>query len=261
MPLHTAAGRAARPATDSLRRLLPAAALAVLLLGGTVDTVASGASSTAARFEGTTILMTAEAELELANDEALAQFYIELQDGELARAQSQVNQKMAEAVAQLKRADPKAVVETTGYSSYPVYQPGTQRKLVGWRVRQSVSLQTTDLAALPRAVAVAQERLALGGIDFRLSRAAREKVEGALIERAIAQLNARIAAAARALGVTADRIRLEEVNFGVAPPAVPMARMRAEMMAASPAVEQPQFDAGRSLQRLTVTGKARLLPP
>jgi hypothetical protein len=38
--------------------------------------------------------------------------------------------------------------------------------------------------------------------------------------------------------------------------------MRADMMAsAAPPVEEPQFDAGRSLQQMTVTGRARLLPP
>jgi predicted secreted protein len=213
------------------------------------------------RGEGTVLQMTGTAELEVANDEAVAQFYYEVQDADLARAQSQVNQRVAEAVAQLKRADPKALVETAGYSSYPVYQPGAQRKLVGWRVRQSVSLRTTELATLPRAVAAAQAQLALGGIDFRLSRAAREKVEAELIERALANLKGKVAVAARALGVPPERTRLEEVNFGFAAPPVPLApRMRAEMMA-SAAVEEPQLDAGRSLQQLTVTGKARLLPP
>jgi uncharacterized protein len=172
--------------------------------------------------EGTELLMTGTAEVEVANDEALAQFYLELQEADLSRAQSLVNQRVAEAVALLKRSDPKAIVETAGYSSYPVYQPGTQRKLVGWRIRQSVSLRTTDLAALPRAVAAAQQHLALGGIDFRLSRAAREKVETELIERAIANLQAKVAAAARALAVPAERVRLEELNFGVAPTPVPV---------------------------------------
>jgi predicted secreted protein len=167
---------------------------------------------------------------------------------------------VADGVAQLKRADPKASVETAGYTSYPVYQPGSQRKLIGWRVRQAVSLRTSDLAALPRTVAAGQQHLALAGIEFRLSRAARSRVEAALIEQAIANLNDKVAAAARALNVPTARVRLEELNFGVAPP--PMPRMRAEAMAgAAPPVEEPQFDAGRSLQQLTVTGKARLLPP
>jgi predicted secreted protein len=232
--------------------------LSLAFAAGAVDAQQVGST----RAEGTLVLMTGSAEIELVNDEALAQFFLELQDADLQRAQSQVNQRVAEAVAQLKRADPKALVETAGYTSYPIYQPGTQRKLVGWRVRQGVSLRTNDLAALPRAVAAGQQHLALGGIDFRVSRTAREKVEADLIERAIANLNGRVAAAARALNVPAERVRLEELNFGVAPPPVPLPRMRGEVMAsASPPVEEPQFDAGRSLQQLTVTGKARLLPP
>jgi len=214
----------------------------------------------AQRGEGTLLLMTGSAAVEIENDEALAQLFFEAQEAELPRAQSLVNQRVADGVAQLKRGDPRGLVETAGYTTYPVYQPGTQRKLIGWRVRQNVSLRTGDLAALPRAVAAAQPYLALAGIDFRLSRAARTKVEAELIEQAIANLNDKAAAAARALKVPPERIRLEELNFGVAPP--PMPRMRAEMMASSaPPVEEPQFDAGRSLQQMTVTGRARLLPP
>ena len=221
------------------------------------------AQPSAARIEGTALLLTGTAELEVANDEALANFYLEQQDADLARAQSLVNEKVAQAIAQLKRADPSGSVESAGYSSYPIYQPGAQRKLVGWRIRQSISLRTTDLAALPRAVAAAQQVLALGGIDFRLSRAAREKVESELIALAIANLNTKIAAAARALNVPADAVRLEELNFGVmpAPPAPLPARARAEMMMSAPQVEEPRFEAGRSLQQLTVTAKARLPAP
>lgn len=215
-----------------------------------------------AKGEGTVILMAGSAELEVANDEAAAQFFVEAQDPELARAQAQVNQRLAEGVAQLKRADPKAIVETASYTTYPVYQPGTQRKLVGWRVRQGVSLRTTDLPALPRAVAAGQQHLALGSIDFRLSRAARMKVEAELIEQAIAQFNSKVAVAARALNVPTERVRLEELNFGVAPPPIPIAmRVRSEVMASDGTIPEPQLDAGRSLQQLTVNGKVRLLPP
>jgi predicted secreted protein len=240
----------------------PKAIAAVALLAAALASAPAQAQAQAPASpgEGTLLLMTGSATVELDNDEAVAQFFFEAQEPDLPRAQSLVNQRVADGVAQLKRADPKALVETAGYTSYPVYQPGTQRKLVGWRVRQQVSLRTSDLAALPRAVAAAQPYLALAGIDFRLSRAARTRIEAELIEQAIANLNDKVAAAARALKVPAERVRLEELNFGVAPPPVP--RMRAEMMAsAAPPVEEPQFDAGRSLQQMTVTGRARLLPP
>lgn len=241
----------------STRHRFIACGLAIALGAGAV-----AAQPVSARPEGTVVLMNGTAELEVANDEALAQFFFEIQDSDLARAQAQVNQRVAEAVAQLRRADPGALLETTGYSSLPLYPPGGQRKASGWRVRQGISLRTTDLAALPRTVAAAQQSLALGGIDFRLSRAARTKVESDLIAQAIANLNDKIAAAARALGVAAERVRLEELNFGVAAPFPIAPRMRAEMMAidAAPPAE-PQLDAGRSLQQLTVTGRARLLPP
>lgn len=234
---------------------------AAALLAGTLASAALAASPEK-RGEGTAVLMTGSAEVEVANDEAVAQFYLEVQDADLQKAQSQVNQRVAEGVAQLKRADPKAQIETSGYSSYPVYTAGTQRKLVGWRVRQSVSLRTSELASLPRTVQAGQQVLALGGIDFRLARATRARVEAELIEQAIENVNAKVQRAARALNVPPDRVRLEELNFGVTPTAISIApRMRMESMAASAPVEEPQFDAGRTMQQLTVTARARLLPP
>ena len=208
---------------------------------------------------GTLVLMTGAAEVELANDEAVASFFYEAQDADLTRVQNQVNQRVGDGMAALKRADPKAQIETSGYSTYPVYSSGSNRAITGWRVRQGVSVRTDSLAALPKTVAAAQPFLALGGIDFRLSKSAREKVEAQLIQLAIANLNARFNAAGQSMGVPPNRIRVEEINFGVreAGPPQPM-MMRATM--ASDAVTPPAFEAGRSIERMTVTGKARFLP-
>ena len=207
---------------------------------------------------GTLVLMTGAAEVELANDEAVASFFYEAQDADLTRAQSLVNQRVGDGTAALKRADPKAQIETSGYTSYPVYSSGSNRAITGWRVRQGVTLKTENLAALPKTVAAAQPSLALGGIDFRLSKAARDKVESQLIQMAIANLNSRFAAAAQSMNVPPNRIRVEEVNFGVREEGPPRPMMRA--MSASEATPAPAFESGRSIERLTVTGKARLLP-
>lgn len=214
----------------------------------------------APRPDGTVLLMTGAAELEIPNDEALASFFYEAQDADLSKAQGLVNQRVADGTAALKRADPKGHVETTGYSSYPVYSSGSQRAIVGWRVRQGVTLRTDNLAALPRTVASVQALLALGGIDFRLSRAARDKVDAQLIQAATANLNARLASAAAALGATPARLRLEEINFGVREGPQPLAMRQAPMLASEASPPPPAFEAGRSVERLTVSGKARLLP-
>lgn len=232
-------------------RTLAACALIVPALGL--------AQVTPARGEATLVLMTATAQIEAANDEAVVHFFAEVQDADLTRAQSQVNQRLAEASAQLQRADPRALLETAGYASHPIYSRDSGRRIIAWRVRQALTLRTTELAALPKAVAAGQQHLAVGGIDFRLSRAAREKVDGELIRQAIANLNARIDAAARALEVPKARVRIDELNFGTGfdrPEIVPMARALAQ---GAEAVVEPHFDAGRSTQQLALTAKIRFL--
>jgi uncharacterized protein len=209
---------------------------------------------------GTLLLMTGTAEIEVPNDEAVANFFYEAQDVDLTKAQGLVNQRVGDGTAALKRADPKAQVETSGYSSYPVYSSGSGRSIVGWRVRQGVSLRTENLVALPRTVSAVQSYLALGGIDFRLSKAAREKVDTQLIQLATANLNARLAVAAGALGGTPARVRIEEVNFGVREGGPQPVMLRQAPMMASDAATPPSLESGRSTERLVVSGKARLLP-
>ena len=209
---------------------------------------------------GTLVVMNGSAEIELPNDEAVASFFYEVQDADLTKAQALVNQRVGDGTAALKRADPKALIETSGYGSYPVYSGGSNRTIVGWRVRQGVTLRTANLVGLPKTVAAAQSYLSVGGVDFRLSKAAREKVDAQLIEQAIANLSARIAAAAQALGVPPARVRLEEVNFGVREGGpIPIGAARMATMS-SDAVPPPTFESGRSSERMTVSGKARLLP-
>jgi len=228
-------------------------ALSLLALPVSAQPVAAPANP------GTLVVMTGSAEVELPNDEALASFFFEAQDADLAKAQALVNQRVGDGTTALKRADPKAQVETSGYGSYPVYGSGN-RNIVGWRVRQGVTLRTDSLASLPKTVAAAQSLLSLGGIDFRLSRAARERVESQLIQQAIANFNARVAAAAQALGVPSNRVRIEELNFGGREGGpIPVAAARMSAMA-SDAVPVPTLESGRSTERLTVSGKARLLP-
>lgn len=242
---------------QSLARWIAAAALCAPLLVHGQTTPAP----TPTRADGTLLVMTGSAEIEVPNDEAVAEFYLELQDADLARAQSLVNQRVAEGIAQLKKGDAKAQIETGGYSSYPVYARDAAKKVVGWRVRQSVTLRTSDLSALARTVAGAQQQLALGGMDFRLSRAARERVEADLIQRAIANLNSRVAAAAQALDVPKARIKTEELNFAGGserPPIMPLTARA--MVKSADSVAEPQFEAGRTLQQLSVVARVRFTP-
>ena len=241
-------------------RRLAAAASAVLAAAG-----AAAADSNLAppRFAGTELTIGGHAEVEVVNDEATASLYAEQQDADQARAQSLVNQRVADGIAALKRADPKAHLESAWYGTYPVYGGANGNgRVIAWRVRQAVTLRTSNLADLPRTIAAGQAVLALENLQFGLSRAARARTDTELVQRAIADANARIAAAAQALGVPAERIRLEALDFGGRPvgrPIMPMMRAAAAP-AAREAVAEPAFEAGSSTQQLDVSARARLLP-
>jgi predicted secreted protein len=248
-----------------LRWQLVRAGWGVLLVGWAAGVPAAGRvpvlpPAAEARFVGPLLLITGTAEVESTNDEAVATFYLEVQDADPARVQSQLNQKVAEGVAALKRADPKGEVESSGYSSTPIYAQGA-RRIVGWRARQAVTLRTGELTTLSRTVAGAQQAMALGGIDFRLSRAAREKTEAELIQRAILNLNARVAAVAQALGVPPARVRIEELNFGAVGGGGPVPIAMMARAQAQEAVAEPVLEAGKSTQQMTVTARVRLLAP
>lgn len=236
--------------------------LAGLALAATAFGAAAQAPGPAARAEGTVVVMPGMAQLQLPNDEALASFYYEVQDADARKAQTQVNARVAEGIAALKRADPGAQVESAGYQSYPVYtQPsGVAPRISGWRVRQTVNLRTTDLERLASTVQAGQGVMALGSLQFQLSRAAREKAEAQLIERAVANVQARIAAAAKALGVPPERVRIEELSFGrrdeFSPPQPMMMRAAMADGAAAPPVLEP----GQSTESLPVTARVRFLP-
>lgn len=221
--------------------------------------------------EGTLVVMTGSAEMEVDNDEAVANFYLELQDADLSKAQSLVNQRVAQGIAAIKKVDAKAQLETSGYGAYPVYAPtpvstkNNARNIVGWRVRQGVTLQSTDLTLLPKVINAAQQHLALGDVQFRLSRASREKHETELIGRALANFNAKVAAAAQALAVPAQKVRIEDLNFGgrlhEGPPIVAYARAKIASDVAANEMAQVSLESGRSTLQQNVEGRVRMLLP
>lgn len=242
-----------------MKRLLITAILATSAFGAMAQP-----APVAPRGEGTVVVMPGTAELELANDEAVVSFYAEVQDADLARAQSLVNRRVSEGTALLKRADSAATVESAGYQTYPVYvyPKDSAPKLSGWRVRQTVVLRTAQLAALGSTVQAAQAQLALGGVQFKLSRPAREKAEALLIERAVANVNARVAAAAGALKVPAARVRIEELSFAPRAEAgpAPVFAVRAAPAPVADAVAMPSFEPGQTTESLGVTARVRFLP-
>jgi uncharacterized protein YggE len=218
---------------------------------------------------GTLVIIPAFGEVKQPNDEAHATLMVEEHDKDKAAAASRVNQKMKQGVEILKKADPLAALKTRGYYTYPVYSDdqarpaGRARVPVSWRVGQYLELTTTNLGALPKTVAAAQQVLALSSLHFGLTDVTSRKLDEKRIEASYRNLTERIAAIAKAMGRNPADAVLETVDFegtGAYAPQqeayAPKAAMRAAAMDAVP-VEEPSFEPGESTSSLRIVGKVR----
>lgn len=244
--------------------------LAAVFLLAASAAYAQTASQPAVQTAGALVVMPAFGEVRHANDEARATLMIEEQDKDKSAAASRVNQKMRQGTEILRKEDPQAVLRTRGYYTYPVYsdqpvqprQGAAGRQPVGWRVGQYLEMTTTNLDALPRAVAAAQSVLALNSLHFGLSDATNRKLEEQRIAAAYGNLNERIAAIAKAMGRSPADAAIEAIDFeasgAYAPEALSSAKaMRGATAMAAPQVEEPSFEPGETTLGMRVVGKVR----
>jgi len=219
---------------------------------------------------GTVVTVSVVGEVRHPNDEARATFMLEEQDRDKAAAASRANQKMAQGMQLLRRADPQAVLKTRGYYTYPVYadeqaqprQQGKARQPAGWRVGQYLDVTTRDLRGLPATVAAAQSVLALSELRFGLTQDASKKLEEALIAATYRNLQERIAAIAKAMERNVSDALLDSIDLdgGAVYPAQHASfgakTMRGAARDGAP-VEEPSFEAGDTALNLRALGKLR----
>ncbi len=226
---------------------------------------------------GTIVVVPANGEISVPNDQARVTLQVEEQDKDKAAAASRVNQKMKQGIDLLKRQDPQAALKSYGYYTYAVYadplpvtaqqprQPGKPRPVVGWRVGQYLEMTTQNLAALPRTVATAQGLMSLNGLQFGLSPAAAKKLDAALVDATYKNLEERVGFIANAMHRAPSDAVLDTVDFEgsgnyAAPAAAPMAKMammRSDMAQESVQVAEPSFEPGESTLNMRLVGKVR----
>lgn len=220
---------------------------------------------------GTLVVVPAYGEVRHANDQVVATLAIEEQDKDKAAAASRVNQKMNKGMAIVKKEDPQAVLKTQGYYTYPIYPedrppPGAQARTrvpTAWRVGQYLQVTTSNLAALPKTIAGAQNVLTLNGLQFGLTPDTTRKLDEQRIAATYRNLNERIGSIAAAMGRNVADAVLDTVDFEGSGnyaqreggPAAPMA-MRS-MMKDSAQVEEPSFEPGETTLEMRLVGKVR----
>ncbi len=197
------------------------------------------------------ISLQAMASAEVENDILEATLSVHREGSNPSLLSEEVNSTIQWAIGEAKKVS-GVTVQTLGYQTNPVYQ---QQRLSAWRVRQSLRLESRDIAKLSQLIGKLQERLAVGRVGYRISTQRRNNVEESLITEAITLFQQRAELVAKQMGRSRYRVVQMSIDTGGAP-MQPM--MRAEMSAMADARISPNFEVGAQTVRVSIHGTIEL---
>jgi predicted secreted protein len=202
------------------------------------------------------VRLSASAERQVDTDTLVAVVYKEHQSTLQATAADEVNRAVTWAIERARAAG--VTVQTHSYRTQPIYQ---KQHIQGWRVHQSVRLESTDSAALAALLGDLQQRLSIQSLHNTLSVQARDRAEDSLLVEALQAFQKRAEMVASTLGRSGHRIvEISVDGSGGSPP--PPRPMRAALAAdASGAVEAPSIEGGTLQVQVRVSGVVELHTP
>lgn len=195
---------------------------------------------------------TVSAETQVANDRVVAVLYAERQGESLAPLTRTLNKTVAAALSEARDA-PGVRARTLDYRTSPVYR---DRRLIGWRVRQALRLESADVGSLSTLIGRLQKKLAVQSINYVLSPAARKRAEDGLVADVLAAFQRRAEQVAKALGGGYRILRID--LGGGAPPPRPYPLRSATLMAEG--ASAPALQPGNRPVRLSATGSIEVVP-
>ena len=198
------------------------------------------------------INLTASASQEVKNDLLSATLYAQQEGQRPTMLAERVNLSIKEAVEQAKQ-QAGIKVSTLGYMTTPIYR---KQKIDGWRVRQSIRLQSQNATALSQLIGQLQKGLAVQSINYMLSPQAREMVENNLMAEAIAAFQKRAVLIAKQFG--RSDYRLVEISINTPGGIQPRMMHKRLEMASMSDMAAPAIEAGSQRITLTVSGTIEL---
>ncbi|MEJ2427133.1 MAG: SIMPL domain-containing protein [Candidatus Thiodiazotropha sp.] len=198
------------------------------------------------------ITLQTQASEAVENDTLIAVLYAQKEGPDLAPLTTQVNHQIGEAVNQAHQVS-EVRVSTLGYQTYPVYQ---QQVLSGWRVRQSIRLESRNSEILSALIGNLQSGLALESIRYTLSSKQRESVEQRLILQAIDGFRQRAEQITQQM--ERHRYRLVDMTIHTDTPVDTSPPMRARMMAMEASIPPPTLEGGTQTVQVNIEGRIEL---
>jgi len=200
------------------------------------------------------VTLSAQAEREVPNDLLTAVLVAEEDGADPAQLADSVNRTMQRALA-VAKAESGVQLRSGGYQTSPLYE---HSRIVRWRVRQELRLESRDLAAATALIGRLQPMVALAGLSLSVSPELRRKTENALIAEALAEFKDRAGIVAGAMGEKSYRVRDLQISGGGSyPRPVPMLAA-AKTAPGAFAASAPALEAGTSRVLVTVSGTIQL---
>lgn len=228
-----------------LRLLLLAA-----LFAGPATSLAAEAAVEPRRDE---VTFSTDARRDIANDQLVADLYVEMTDSDATRLAAAITRRLNEAIATGKR-EPAVRLTSSARSTWPVYD--AKNRLTGWRTRAGLQLESRDFEAGARVLANLQDSLLLDNVRFELADATAEQARGELVDTAIAAFRARADQVTRALGARSWQLVELAIDTGGDVPAPMYRAVHKATMAESMPV--PEFAGGDSTLQISARGTIRL---
>lgn len=191
--------------------------------------------------------LSTDASTQVENDTLAAVLYSQREGTELPALANEVNQIISKAVKMSKQVA-NVDVQTLGYQTNAVHD---KQRLSGWRVRQSIRLESKDSARLSKLIGDLQSTLAVESIDYSVSPEKLRETQDRLITEAINAFSQRAKLITGQFGRGAYRLVEINVNTGFMP-IQPLSMRGAEMP--MQALSAPAIEAGKQEIQITVIG-------
>lgn len=200
------------------------------------------------------ISLDASASEEVDNDTMIVSLYVQEEGSKASVLSDRVNKRINAALKRIEQY-PSVKVETESYSTNPVYN---NSKIVAWRVRQSIKLESRDLALLSELLGELQRQLKLSSIGFDVSRDKREEYTKRLIDKALSAFSERAGQIARQLEFSSYKIVNMNVSTSGSNPHYKHRAMTAMMADTEASVAAPAIAGGKRTLSVRVSGTIEL---
>ncbi len=192
---------------------------------------------------------------EIKNDILVAILYVQEEGRDPKNLADRVNKKVNKAVERAKQLN-EIKVQTLAYRTNPYYK---KQKIAGWRVRQSIRLESKNFSQLSQLIGELQESLALEQVNYQISPERRGKSENRAIEKAIAAFKKRASVVSEQLGFKSYKLIDINISTSGGHP-VMQGIVRTEMYARDSLKQMtpPTLEGGTQAIQVNVNGRIEL---